>query len=44
MTKIEWVKPELETLSVEETLTGPNNTPVETEVSQTGEPFGGPNS
>ncbi|MEM9571911.1 MAG: paeninodin family lasso peptide [Pseudomonadota bacterium] len=44
MTKIEWTKPELEALDVEETLTGPVNTPVETIEAATGDPFGSPNS
>lgn len=42
MNKIKWTKPELETLNIEETLSGPNNTPVETSEDATGNGFGGP--
>lgn len=44
MTKIEWSKPELEMLDINETLTGPNFTPIETQETVSGDPFGGPSS
>lgn len=40
--KLVWNAPELKTLDVSKTLTGPNFTPVETQDTDTGEPFGGP--